>query len=81
MSETEAHATLTDILRQIVAKTDGGPGECIGHEADGRTVWKGSFRSLLWEAHDAILAVQNGVQAQVSTSDALSAVAAPVVAE
>lgn len=53
---TEREKLLADILRQIVAKTDEGIGACIGREADGSMAWKGSFRSLLWDAHDAVTA-------------------------
>lgn len=52
----ENHMTPIEILRQIIAATDEGPGACLGHEANGATVWKGSFRSLLWEAHDVVTA-------------------------
>jgi hypothetical protein len=44
-----------EILRQIIAKTDEGPGACIGHDGNGTAVWKGAFRTLLWEAHDEVV--------------------------
>lgn len=51
---TERETLLTNILRQIIAKTDDGPGACMGREGDGVMTWKGSFRSPLWDASNAI---------------------------
>jgi hypothetical protein len=52
---TDYERDAVDLLRRILAKTDSGPNECFGLGGDGVS-WKGSFRQLLWEAHDIVAA-------------------------
>lgn len=54
--EGKMDATLVEILRRIITKTDEGPRECVGFNADKTADWTGGFWMLLQEAREAVRA-------------------------
>lgn len=52
---TDLERKFLEALTKIVNQVDDGPAHCVGREASGNLVWKGSFLSRIEDARDLLL--------------------------